>query len=169
MTLKRMIFTHWFTFCWWCHNHLLVTSQWPDNLWHDHVNDDIELVRYRFFHGDIHSRLCKKLMNCNHWCIDCYEWGGKWTFKVLCHECIYSDWLASSKAHTPGLSTCATKLCQGLSNIYNHFFFKRKCRSSVTNDQKVCTCINGTATSACENIVWLSYILNLYYCISNWA
>ena len=99
-----------------------MTSQWPDNLWHDHVIDDIELVRYRFFHGNIHSRLCKKWMNCNHWCVDCYEWGGKRTFKVLCHECIYSDWLVSSKAHTPGLSTCATKLCQGLSNIYNHFF-----------------------------------------------
>ena len=37
MTIKTMIFTHWprvslarFTFCWWRHNWLPMTSQWPD-------------------------------------------------------------------------------------------------------------------------------------------
>ena len=38
MTIKRAIFTHRslvslvrFTFCWWCHNQMPMTSQWPDN------------------------------------------------------------------------------------------------------------------------------------------
>ena len=35
---KTTIFSHrprvllpWFSFCWWCHNRLLMMSQWPDN------------------------------------------------------------------------------------------------------------------------------------------
>ena len=31
ITIKKAIFTHRLTFCWWRHNWLLMTSQWPDN------------------------------------------------------------------------------------------------------------------------------------------
>ena len=50
-----------FSFCWWRHNRLLLTSQWPDNC------DAITWVLISssldidFIHGDIHSRSCKKL------------------------------------------------------------------------------------------------------------
>ena len=50
-----------FSFCWWRHNRLLMTSQWPDNCdaitWIVISNSlDID-----FIHGDIHGRSCKKL------------------------------------------------------------------------------------------------------------
>ena len=66
MTLKTRIFTHHprvsltrFTLCWWRHNRLAMTSQWPDNCdantWQMICNSlDID-----FFHGDIHGRSCK--------------------------------------------------------------------------------------------------------------
>ena len=55
MTIKTMIFTHHprvslarFLFCWWRHNRLLMTSQWPNNCgamtW-----IVISVVRYRFY------------------------------------------------------------------------------------------------------------------------
>ena len=52
-----------FSFCWWRHNRLLMTSQWPDNCdaitWIVISNSlDID-----FIHGDIHGRSCKK---CNY-------------------------------------------------------------------------------------------------------
>ena len=66
---KATIFTHWprvllawFAFCWWRHNWLLITSQWPDNC--DAITRimisyslDIDLI-----HGDIHGWPCKKLL-----------------------------------------------------------------------------------------------------------
>ena len=49
-----------FSFCWWRHNRLLMTSQWPGNCdaitWIVISNSlDID-----FIHGDIHGRSCKK-------------------------------------------------------------------------------------------------------------
>ena len=69
MTLKTRIYTHYprvslarFTFCWWRHNRLAMTSQWPDNCdantWQVISNSlDID-----FIHGDIHGRSCKKML-----------------------------------------------------------------------------------------------------------
>ena len=73
MTIKTTSFTHRprvslarFSFCWWRHNRLLMTSQWPDNCdaitWIVLSNSlDID-----FIHGDIHGRSCKKFK----WSID---------------------------------------------------------------------------------------------------
>ena len=51
-----------FSFCWWRHNRLLMTSQWPDNCdaitWIVIFNS----IVIDFIHGDIHDRSCK-----NHW------------------------------------------------------------------------------------------------------
>ena len=67
MTLKTRIFAYHpraslsrFTFCWWRHNQLAMTSQWPDNCdantWQVISNSlDID-----FIHSDIHGRSCKK-------------------------------------------------------------------------------------------------------------
>ena len=69
MTTKTMIFTHRphlglslarFWFCWWHHNGLLMTSQWPDNcdaiMWIMISNSlDIDII-----HCDIHGGSCKK-------------------------------------------------------------------------------------------------------------
>ena len=49
-----------FSFCWWRHNRLLMTPQWPDNCdaitWIVMFNSlDID-----FIHGDIHGRSCTK-------------------------------------------------------------------------------------------------------------
>ena len=67
MTIKTKSFTHhphvslaWFSFCWWRHNRLLMTSQWPDNC------DEITWIMIsnsldiNFIHVDIYSRSCKK-------------------------------------------------------------------------------------------------------------
>ena len=72
MKLKTTIFTHRprvslarFSFCWWRHNQLLMTSQWPDNC---HVITWIMIsnsLDVDFIHGDIHGRSCK---NWNHFC-----------------------------------------------------------------------------------------------------
>ena len=71
MTLKTRIFLCHprvsltrFTFCWWCHNRLAMTPQWPDNCdantWQVISNSlDID-----FIHGDIHGRSCKKSERC---------------------------------------------------------------------------------------------------------
>ena len=68
MTIQTTLFTHRarvslarFSFCWWRHNGLLMTSQWPNNCdaitWIVISNSlDID-----FIHGDIHGRSCKKL------------------------------------------------------------------------------------------------------------
>ena len=68
------IFTHrprvsltQFSFCWWHHNRLLMTSQWPDNCdaitWIVISNSlDID-----FIHWNIHSRSCKKV---NYWTLN---------------------------------------------------------------------------------------------------
>ena len=50
-----------FSFCWWRHNRLLMTSQWPDNCdvmtWKEISNSlDIDHIN-----GDIHGQSCKKL------------------------------------------------------------------------------------------------------------
>ena len=69
MMIKMTIFTHHprvslaqFSFCWWCHSQLLMTSQWPDNC--DVImlivlsnSLDIDFIQF------IHSRLCKKIQN----------------------------------------------------------------------------------------------------------
>ena len=66
MTLKTRIFTHHprvslvrFTLCWWRHNRLAMTSQWPDhcdaNTWQVISNSlDIDIIL-----GDIYGRSCK--------------------------------------------------------------------------------------------------------------
>ena len=68
MTIKMTIFTHRprvslvrFSFCWWRHNGLLMTSQWPDNC--DSVMYIVKSnsLYVDFIHGDIHGRSCKKL------------------------------------------------------------------------------------------------------------
>ena len=82
ITIKTTIFTHRprvslarLSFCWWRHNRLPMTSQWPDNCdaitWIVISNSlDID-----FIHGDIHDRSCKKIahvlccisISSNHW------------------------------------------------------------------------------------------------------
>ena len=49
-----------FLFCWWRHNRLLMTSQWPDNC--DAITWIVisNLLDIDFIHGDIHGRSCKK-------------------------------------------------------------------------------------------------------------
>ena len=66
--LKTRIFTHHsraslarFTLCWWRHNRLAMTSQWPDhcdaNTWQVISNSlDID-----FIHGDIYGQSCKNI------------------------------------------------------------------------------------------------------------
>ena len=66
MMIKMTILTHCphvsltrFSFCWWHHNQLLMTSQWPDNcdviMWIMIPNSlDID-----FIHADIHGHSCK--------------------------------------------------------------------------------------------------------------
>ena len=67
LTIKTTIFTHHprvslarFSFCWWRHNQLLMTSQWPDNCdaisW-ILISNSLDID---FIHGDIHDRSCKK-------------------------------------------------------------------------------------------------------------
>ena len=56
-----------FSFYWWRHNQLLMTSQWPDNCdtitWIVISNSlDID-----FIHGNIHGRSCKKNLSSTHW------------------------------------------------------------------------------------------------------
>ena len=69
--LKTTIFTHRpgvslarFTF-FWCHNKLLMTSQWSDKLWRDHVKSDILLYRYRLYSPEIFTagRIRKNNLN----------------------------------------------------------------------------------------------------------
>ena len=49
-----------FSFCWWRHNRLLMTSQWPDNC--DAITWIVisYLLDIDFIHGEIHDRSCKK-------------------------------------------------------------------------------------------------------------
>ena len=66
--IKTTIFTHrprvslaCFSFCWWRHNRLLMTSQWPDNCdvitWIVKSNSlDID-----FIHGNINGQSCEKI------------------------------------------------------------------------------------------------------------
>ena len=71
MTIKTTIFTHRprvslvrFSFCWWRHNWLLMTSQWPDNcdsVTYIVISNSLDID---FIHGDIHGRSCKKLCTC---------------------------------------------------------------------------------------------------------
>ena len=87
MTLKTRIFTHHprvtlarFMFCWWRHNRLAMTSQWPDNCdantWQAISNSlDID-----FIHCDIHGRSCKNVI----YYIDNYRnWGRISTWRQM--------------------------------------------------------------------------------------
>ena len=67
MMTKMKIFSHRprvslarFSFCWWCHNRLLTTSQWADNCdaitW-IMISNSLDID---FIHGGIHGRWCKK-------------------------------------------------------------------------------------------------------------
>ena len=71
MTIKTTMFTHrprvsliQFSFCWWRHNQLLMTSQWPHNCdaiaWIMIFNS----LEIDFIHGDIHGRSCKNITHC---------------------------------------------------------------------------------------------------------
>ena len=71
MTLKTRIFTHHprislarFTFCWWRHNRLAMTSQWPDNCDANTWQVISNLLDIDFIHGDIHGRSCKNIGFC---------------------------------------------------------------------------------------------------------
>ena len=66
MALKTRIFTHHpvshsLALCWWRHNRLAMTSQWPDtcdaNTWQV-INKWLDID---FIHGTIHGRSCKKI------------------------------------------------------------------------------------------------------------
>ena len=49
-----------FSFCWWRHNQLLMTSQWPhncDTITWIMVSNSLDID---FIYGDIHGRSCKK-------------------------------------------------------------------------------------------------------------
>ena len=66
---KTRIFTHnprvslaRFTFCWWRHNPLAMTSQWPDNWDANTLQVISNSLDIDFIHGDIHGRSCKKLL-----------------------------------------------------------------------------------------------------------
>ena len=68
MMIKMTIFTHHphvsvaqFSFCWWCHNRLLMTSQWPDNCGGITWIIISNWLDIDFIHHDIHSWSCKKL------------------------------------------------------------------------------------------------------------
>ena len=88
-TIKTKIFTHrprgslaQSTFCWWRHNRVLMTSQWPDNCdaitWIVISNSlDID-----FIHGDIHGRSCKKLRI---QCVDIFACNYLFHF-ILCNK-----------------------------------------------------------------------------------
>ena len=61
------IFTHHprvslarFTFCWWRHNGLAMTSQWPGKCDVNTCQVISNLLYIDFIHGDIHGRSCKK-------------------------------------------------------------------------------------------------------------
>ena len=63
---NRKIFTHHprvsldpFTFCWWRHNRLAMTSQWLGNCDADTWQVISNSLYIDFFHGDIHGRSCK--------------------------------------------------------------------------------------------------------------
>ena len=63
-----MIFTHHprvslarLTFCWWRHNRLAMTSQWPDNCDANTWQVISNSLNIDFIHGDIHGRSCKKI------------------------------------------------------------------------------------------------------------
>ena len=51
-----------FSFCWWRHNRLLMTSQWPDNC--DAITSIVisNSLDIDFIHGEIHGRSCKKFL-----------------------------------------------------------------------------------------------------------
>ena len=70
MTIKTTIFRHrprvspaLLSFWWWCHDRLLMTSQWPDNCdaitW-IMISNSLDID---FIHGDIHGRSCKKSLH----------------------------------------------------------------------------------------------------------
>ena len=49
-----------FTFCWWRHNRLAMTSQWPDNCDANTWQVISNSLDNDFIHGDIHDCSCKK-------------------------------------------------------------------------------------------------------------
>ena len=68
MMIKMTIFTHHsrvsltrFSFCWWRHNRLLITSQWPDNCdattW-IMISNSLDI---NFIHSNIHGWPCKNM------------------------------------------------------------------------------------------------------------
>ena len=99
MTLKTTIFAQHprvslarFTLCWWRHNRLVMTSQWPDNCdantWQVISNSlDID-----FIHGDIHGRSCKKAVYVIHDFI--HNSTCKFDGKQLSHyfSCVYNTY-----------------------------------------------------------------------------
>ena len=50
-----------FSFCWWHHGRLLMTSQWPDNC--DAITWIVIFISLdiHYIHGDIHGQSCKKM------------------------------------------------------------------------------------------------------------
>ena len=82
MTIKTTSFTYRphvstirFSFCWWLHSRLLMTSQWPDScdaiMWIVISNS----LNIDFIHGDIHGRSCKKFF---HYTSSCFIMGIEW-------------------------------------------------------------------------------------------
>ena len=54
-------FTRSFSFCWWRHNRLAMTSQWPDNCDANTWQVISNSLHIDFIHDDIHGRSCKNI------------------------------------------------------------------------------------------------------------
>ena len=57
-----------FSFCWWRHNRLLMTSQWPDNcdaITRIAISNSLDID---FIHGDIHGRSGKNYLYLDAYC-----------------------------------------------------------------------------------------------------
>ena len=81
--------------CWWRHNRLAMTSQWPEhcdaNTWQV-ISNSLDIV---FIHGDIYGRSCKKCMYNGHSFKEMYWNCG--TMGVWCDICHLSRAVHSSK------------------------------------------------------------------------
>ena len=93
MTLKTRIFACHpcvslarFKFCWWRHNRLAMTSQWPDNCDANTWQVISNSLGIDFIHGDIHGRSCENTI-----------------FAISAHSSVHlsiSTWSEKKNVHT---------------------------------------------------------------------